>query len=488
MIYDDVGISDTTWRRAKATRAHVVIDAADYFQIAQAAMTNAKQRIMLIGWDFDTRINLSRGRRRPGGAPNRLGEFITWLADRTPGLEIKILKWNFGALKMLGRGSTVLDLARWTMHPQIEFKLDGAHPLGCSHHQKLVVIDDKFAVCGGIDMTSDRWDTSEHLDDDKRRKRPNGKLYDPWHDVTMIVENEAAAALGALARMRWERAGGDALEPCKPQSESPWPAFVQAEFQFVEVGISRTRAEYEDCPAIFEIEKLFLEQIARARKFIYAENQYFASHKIAEAIAKRMAEPEPPEIFIVTAEKADGWLEQKAMDSARARLIAAVGEKDAQNKFSINVPYTVNGTPIYVHSKVMIVDDEVVRIGSANMNNRSLGLDSECDLHIDATLPGNESAGRAITRLRHSLLAEHCGVSAEMMEKAMSAGCSMRDAAEGFGKSGRKLKRLVLEELSDAERLVADKAILDPETPDEFFEPFAKRSIFARSRILNAPD
>lgn len=487
-IYDDAGVSATTWRHVQATRAHVVVDAADYFQIAQAAMTNAQQRIMLIGWDFDTRISLSRDRRRPGSAPNRLGEFITWLADRTPGLEIKILKWNFGALKMLGRGSTVLDLARWTIHPQIEFKLDGAHPIGCSHHQKLVVIDDRFAVCGGIDMTSDRWDTSEHLDEDKRRRRPNGKPYGPWHDVTMVVENEAAAALGALARARWERAGGGSLQPCKPQAESPWPAFVQAEFQFVQLGISRTRAEYEDCPGIFEIENLFLEQIARAKKFIYAENQYFASRKIAEAIALRLTGPNPPEVFIVTAEKAGGWLEQKAMDSARARLVRAVGEKDMQHQFSVNIPYTANGTPIYVHSKVMIIDDEVLRIGSANMNNRSLGLDSECDLHIDATLPGNDSAGRAIARLRYSLLAEHCGVSAEMMEKALSTGCTMREAVDSFVKSGRILKRLVLDELSETEKQLADQALLDPEAPEEFFEPFAKRSIFARSRILNAPD
>jgi phosphatidylserine/phosphatidylglycerophosphate/cardiolipin synthase-like enzyme len=161
------------WCYSHASRAHVVIDADAYFEAAREAMMRATCRIMLIGWDFDSRISLSKKRRKKGDPPARLGDFIVWLADRTPGLEIRILKWSFGALKTLGRGSTLVDIARWSMHKQIDFKFDGAHPFGCSHHQKIVVIDDAFAVCGGIDMTSDRWDTRDHVDGDPRRKRPN---------------------------------------------------------------------------------------------------------------------------------------------------------------------------------------------------------------------------------------------------------------------------------------------------------------------------
>lgn len=484
---DDVGETKAVWRHARANRAHVVVDAADYFDVIQAAMINAKQRIMLIGWDFDTRISLFRTRKKVDGPPKRLGEYIIWLADRSPDLEIKILKWNFGALKMFGRGSTLLDVARWAMHPQIELKLDSAHPLGCSHHQKIVVIDDQFAVCGGIDMTSDRWDTSEHLDDHTGRKNPNGKPYGPWHDLTMLVEGDAAAALGKLARMRWEHAGGAPMLPCRPQDESPWPITLKAEYENVDVGISRTRAEYENCPPIFEVEELFIEQILRAKHFIYAENQYFASRKIAEAIALRMVEENPPEVFIVTSECADGWLEQKAMDGARARLIRSIGENDVHDRFSINIPYTANGTAIYVHAKLMIVDDEIVRVGSANMNNRSLGLDSECDVHIDAAVQGNEGTKTAVSNLRHRLLAEHCGVNTEVMAEMLDSCATMREAVLKLTKPGRHLERLVLPELTDAEKTLADQGILDPESPDELFEPFAKKSIFSRSRILHAP-
>ena len=121
------------------------------------------------------------------------------------------------------------------------------------------------------------------------------------------------------------------------------------------------------------------------------------------------------------------------------------------------------------------------------MNNRSLGLDSECDLHIDTAVEGNAPAGPAITRLRHRLLAEHCGVSVERMAETLSTGIKMREAVERLSHKGRHLARLTLPELTDAEKALADQSVLDPESPEEFFEPFAKKSIFRKSRVLNAP-
>ena len=79
---DDKGA--TVWRFARATRAHVVIDAAAYFELMHEAMLGARQRIFLVGWDFDSRIRLGAGRRwwnlpRRTRFPARLGAFIVWL-------------------------------------------------------------------------------------------------------------------------------------------------------------------------------------------------------------------------------------------------------------------------------------------------------------------------------------------------------------------------------------------------------------------------
>ena len=201
-----------------------------------------------------------------------------------------------------------------------------------------------------------------------------------------------------------------------------------------------------------------------------------------------MAEPDPPEIVLINPEAAEGWLEQTAMDGARVRLCHAIGEKDPNHNFRIFVPRNAAGTAIYVHSKLLIVDDEVLRIGSANMNNRSLGLDSECDLFIDAARPGNDHAAAPITRLRHNLLAEHTGLSVDAVATRLTRDPSMIALIEGAPKTGKRLTPFVLRALSEAEKTVADNALFDPERPEQLFEPFSsKRGLFRLGGILRRP-
>lgn len=470
------------WQVASANRMAVIIDAADYFVHLRTAMLAARERILMIGWDFDTRIPLLRSEGGPDDPPTSLGALVLWIAENHRDVQTKILKWDVGTIKMLGRGSTIITAARWALHSRIGFKLDGAHPAGCSHHQKIVVIDDALAFCGGIDATGDRWDTREHLGHDPRRKRPTGRAYGPWHDVTMAVDGEAAAALGRLGRDRWHRAGGDRLEPCQPEHD-PWPPGLTPQFPPAELAISRTRADYMDNGDVREIEAMMLDQIAAARRFIYAENQYFTSRRIAEALARRLGEPDPPEILLVQPETADGWLEQQAMDGARSKLVRALREKDVKDRFRVMVPYAEDGTPIYVHAKLMIVDDVVLRVGSANMNNRSLGLDSECDLTLKAQADG-DSIGKIILRLRASLLSEHCGLNPSLVEARLASGATMASIVEACEPGGRCLASLPVEALGPVDNFIADNELLDPESPDEMFEPVGRRGLFRRRQLL----
>lgn len=485
----------SAWRFARASRASLVIDADGYFELIRDAMLKARQSIFLIGWDFDTRIYLAAKRRRwrlshkDGGGeyPARLGAFIVWLAKRTPGLRINILKWNFALIKSLFRGAMILDLVRWIWKDRIDFKFDSAHPVGTSHHQKIVVIDDRFAVCGGIDMTSDRWDTPDHLHEDIRRRLPNGKFYAPWHDVTMLMEGDIAYALAELGRERWATAGGKPLDRCMPQDESAWPDRLVADFENVEIGIARTRAQYGDVSQVDEIEALFVEHIARAQRFMYAETQYFASRRIAEAIAERLDEPDPPEFVIINPRRADGWLEQQAMDTARVRLVRSLIERDHADRFRIYNPFTSGSTPIYVHAKLTIVDDEVLRVGSANMNNRSMGLDSECDVFLDARRPANAGIEPRIERIRHTLIAEHCGVPVEDLAQRLREAGSMIRVLDAMPTEGKHIERLPIESLEPLQQEIADSALLDPERPGDLFEPIARRGLFRASGRLRKP-
>ena len=489
--FDDNSVEPGVWRYARASRARLVVDGEDYFDFIQQAMLKARERILLIGWDFDTRIHLSRGRRwyqRPFRSefPSRLGSFILWLARHRPGLEIKILKWSYGFIKFFGRGSMLVDLARWWPNRQIDFKFDTAHPIGCSHHQKIVVIDDRFAVCGGIDMTTHRWDTREHLEHDPQRRRPGGNEYGPWHDVTMFMEGEIAEALDELGRSRWIRAGGKPLAPPESRSQSAWPDRLEANFENVEIGIARTRAEYGESRKVDEIEELFAIQIASAKRLIYAESQYFASRTICEAIAKRLAEADPPEIVIVHPAQADGWAEQQAMDPARAELLKAIRELDGNDRFHIYVPYT-GKTPIYVHAKLMIVDDRILRVGSANFNNRSMGLDSECDVFIDCSRPGNDHCGEVIRELRFDMLAEHCGISSQEVETLIDRNGSMAGMIAELGdRHARHLRPFHPPDPGDLLADLANRQVFDPEEPGELFEIREPRSGLFRPGSLLA--
>ena len=405
------------WRIERATKARVIVDADDYFTAARAAMVKAKKQILLVGWDFDARIRL--GEEADDGGPDRVGAFLSWLVKRSPDLQIHILRWDTGAIKTLFHAQTLMRIAQWIKSPQIHFRLDAHHPAAGSHHQKVVVIDDDVAFCGGIDMTVDRWDTRDHADEEPRRIEPDGSPYGPWHDATTLLEGPAARALGDMCRARWEVSGGGKLHAVAGGGDC-WPDAVEADFTEVDVGIALTVPEMTEQEPRYEIEALYVDLIARAKRWFYAESQYFASRKVAEAIAKRLAEPDGPEFVIVQPLSAQGWLEPIAMDSARARLVEALHEQDPHGRLRLYHPFTEGGQPIYVHAKVTVVDDEVLRVGSSNFNNRSLRLDTECDVVIDAERADDPAVRTTIAGIRNSLLAEHLDSDCETIEALLA--------------------------------------------------------------------
>ncbi|MGK7870382.1 phospholipase D-like domain-containing protein [Falsiroseomonas sp. E2-1-a20] len=456
----------------------MIIDAADYFRAARTAMLAAHHRIMLIGWDFNARIELTPD-EDTHDSPRRLGDFILWLVRRRPELEIHLLRWDIGAFKLAFRGSTILTLLRWKAHPRITARLDSVHPPGASHHQKIVVIDDCLAFCGGIDMTTDRWDTRDHRDQDPYRRRPGGTPYKPWHDATTAVEGPIAAAIGELARYRWRLASGDDLAPVRARTDC-WPTGLPAQFRDIDIGIARTSPKMPEIEAIHEIEQLYLDLIAKARRCIYAESQYFASRRIAEAIARRLAEADGPEIVLINPLSAQGWLEPIAMDTARARLREALRHHDPHQRFRIYHPVTMGGQPIYVHAKVLVIDDQILRIGSSNMNNRSLRLDTECDVVIDAGQPGNSGVSGAILDVRDGLLAEHLDKSRQEISERIAAGGSLIATIEALRGTGRTLRPYETPDLTSVERWLADNEVLDPEGSEELFEPMSGRGLLHR--------
>lgn len=426
----------------------------------------------MIGWDFDTRIALDPDADDPE-VPDRLGSFLNYVVRRRRGVEIFVLRWDLSFLKMPFRGTTPLFVLDWMTSRRLHFRLDGHHPPEACHHQKIVVIDDVLAVCGGIDMTVDRWDTPAHRDRDPHRVRPSGEPYGPWHDATMVVEGDVASRLGELARDRWFRATGNRIGPSPPR-EPIWPRQLQVDFQGVDVAIARTVPEYDGIPEEREIETLYLAAIAAAKQTIYIETQYFSSRRVADALASRLAEDSGPEVIVINPRRAAGWLEEKAMGSARALFVERLRKADRNDRFRFLCPVTENGRDIYVHAKVMVVDDVLLRVGSSNLNNRSMGLDTECDLAIEARADGDASTRHAITGVRNRLVAEHLGVEIDALRDAIAAGDgSLVGAIDKLRQDkGRSLRRFIAPQLSEAERLIAQTELLNSDRPESMSETF----------------
>jgi phosphatidylserine/phosphatidylglycerophosphate/cardiolipin synthase-like enzyme/uncharacterized membrane protein YdjX (TVP38/TMEM64 family) len=453
------------WRRVNATRAGVLIDTADYFAAFAEACRAAQRQILILGWDFDRRECLHRD-QGPRDLPDQLGAFLVELVRRNRHLNVYLLSWDFNMVYAVERELLPALRLRLQAPPRFHFRLDGSHPKGASHHQKLVVVDDHVAFVGGIDLSRWRWDTCEHLPDDPRRIDPNGKPYPPFHDMMMLVEGEAAATLGDLARERWRRAKGWKVRPPRGIHGSPWPPGVEAGLHDVQVGIARTEPTYAGRAQVREVERLYLDAVAAARHSVYIENQYFTSRRLGETLAARLADAEGPEVVLVLPERTGGWLEQVTMDVIRGRVLERLVQADRHHRLRVYFPYQpgLGDDCISVHAKLLIVDDCLLRIGSSNTSNRSMGLDTECDLAIESRSPDDRVA-QFIHGLRSRLLAEHLGCNPAEVDTALRDQPVLIEAIESLRQDGRSLRLLDWQVLPEIDQRVPDDGVIDPTEP-----------------------
>lgn len=455
------------WRVEHADRSAVLIDGENYFRAVRKSLAQAKQRIMLLGWDFDERVEMHDTVETPEG-PLRIGAYFDWLLKKNPELDIYVLRWDTGAMKSFLRFNGLRTLIRWYFHPRVHFKLDAHHPVGAAHHQKVIVIDHDTAFCSGIDVTNNRWDTRSHDEEQTYRMQPDGNDAGPWHDAAMVVQGNIARALSDYAEQHWQAAGGEPLKSVTATADC-WPKGLDADFEDCPIALARTLPEMDDQEGVHEIENLYLDLIAAAKDIIYAESQYFASTRIAAAIADRLSEESGPEIVIINPQSAEGWLESEIMDSTRARLHEALKARDKHGRFRIFHPFTAGGTSIYVHAKILIVDDHYLRIGSSNFNNRSLGFDSECDVALDASASTTGDFAEQIAHTRTDLLAEHLGVDKKTVLAAIDQTGSTIQAIEMLGNRGRRLRPYQTPDVDAAQAWLADNDIFDPKRADNQF-------------------
>jgi phospholipase D1/2 len=453
------------WRVARAERAAVLIDAAAYFGTLRKALLRARHCVYIIGWDVDSRTPLVGQSGEPeDDLPRELGPFLTALVERRPELKINILLWDYSLFFTSERQAMPAFALRWRTPPQIDLCLDDAIPLGSSHHQKIVVLDEALVFSGGLDLTIRRWDTCAHDPACRHRTDPAGKPYRGFHDVQMMVDGDAARAMTDLARQRWARAACEEL-PEVPDALAPWPEDIEPHFRNVEVAIARTEPPYAAHSVVQEVKTLFHDMVASAHHTLYIESQYLTCTRFARALARALRRNPALEAVIVGPFRYRGHMERTVMTAGRARVARILRKARVADRVLIAAPRIdhqgVAADP-HVHSKVMIVDDRYLRVGSANLCQRSMGADTECDLAIAAG--DDEAARRSILQLRDTLIAEHCGANVEEVQAAIAANDSIIAAIKSLPRRSHWLQPIVDRSLPVSPPTLWE-AVADPRAP-----------------------
>jgi phospholipase D1/2 len=497
-------VGETCWKIAHAQRFAVLIDAADYYANLRRAIIAAERSVVIVGWDIDSRTQLVPEKKPKDGYPSALLPFLNEVLTQRPELHVVLLAWDFSMIYAFEREFLPGYTFRSKAHPRLHFVLDGAHALGASHHQKIAVIDGCVAFTGGMDLTIRRWDRTAHAAIEPARVDPAGEPYAPMHDVHVAVDGDAAGAIHELVRARLEHAlqyarqSAEHVPPPKlpdPRPESAanvWPSAMRPDFEDVEVGISRTHASTSGDEAdVREIAALTRAVLLSARKYVFIENQYLTAALAGDALIESLSQPDGPEIVAVLPKVESGWLEQSSMGVLRARMLEHLRHADEFKRLHIYYPRVpdLGEHSVNVHSKVLIIDGKFLKIGSSNLSNRSLGLDTECDLSIEAA-EGETQVQAGIERVLCRLLGEHLDLQPESCLQALEQAGSLTALIESRRGNPRSLELLDWAAEDAPLNLEAlGELVVDPERPmgaDAFVQsllPFEVRLPIARSLL-----
>ncbi|MEP9378813.1 phospholipase D-like domain-containing protein [Aquabacter sp. CN5-332] len=450
------------WRLSRARRAALLVDGCNYFAQLDTALRKAQRSILIVGWDFDGRIKL-----RPDADDTTLGRLLRQLVEIRPDLHVRILVWSSAVVHAPSAPSELLIGDTWQEHPRIQLRLDTTHPFYAAHHQKIVCIDGALAFVGGMDLTVDRWDTPEHLYEDPRRLTPGGTPYGPVHDTQLLMDGDAARAVCSLAHTRWAEGTGEEVA-FRPDEVDFWPGDLDPDFEDVDIGISRAMPEWGPRAAIGESPRLTADALRAARRSIFIEAQYLTAGFIADVLEEKLKDKDGPDVVALVSRATHTLPERMIMGENRDRLIRRLTRADRFDRFRVYhpvVPSPENDCAVLIHSKLILVDDCFLRVGSSNLNNRSIGLDTELDMSIEAK---DENERAAIAAVRNRLLGEHLGAAPAQVAEALEREGSLLRAIEALNTKARGLRAFDAIDTKGSIHPVFATRLLDPARP---FEP-----------------
>ena len=463
-----------------ALQSALLVDGETYYETFFRAAELAQRSILMCGWQFDTMVRLLRGEAaKRTSRPVEFIEFLNDLCREKPELEIYLLAWDYSFVYALEREWMQSFKFRLKTSDRLHFEYD-AHPVtGGSHHQKFVVIDGAVAFSGGMDICECRWDDRRHDPDNPLRVDHQGTAYKPYHDLQVAVVGEVSGKLSELFRERWNCASSEPLSLAAPRKED----FSRFDLEALSggraipidsqcVALSRTYADERATSQISrEIRTLHEDAIHAAERLIYIETQYFTSRSIAKALIERLIEGgrSKLQVLILMPNDADTPKERFALGDSQNAVLSQVLEAAARGGHAVRLLHTVavDGAGMerstFIHSKLLNVDDRLLSVGSANLTNRSMGLDTELNLTWECE-PEDDRLGRCITRVRAELLAEHAGLLSPEELEPVDGLVQRLDVLLASGHS--RLRRRLVRPPENVDPLLC--AVFDPDGPELF--------------------
>jgi len=400
--------------------AGVYVDGGEYYTAFYRAALKARKYIIISGWQFDSEAQLLRGAEaRHARREVRMLRFLDLLCRKNPELRVYILAWDFSLIFMHEREWMQELVFNWSTSERLHFRFDDKHAIGASQHQKYVVIDGTIAFLGGMDICAGRWDTRAHLATDPDRINPDGGHYGPYHDIQAYFTGPLVLTISKMFEARWKVTTGVAPGLKAPLEGDYLQRGIGSEISARRAALSRTQGKtfIKELEPVKEIRALYIDAIRSAKRLIYIETQYLSSHAIYRALAERMEDISAPRlnIVIMLPKKQNALVETISIGLLQSRILSVLRQTARRMGHSFGVYYSTafdeagEEVPVYIHSKLMIVDDRFLTIGSANGTNRSMGLDTELNISWEACSLRDLKLLRSIRRFRTGLLMEFIG-------------------------------------------------------------------------------
>ena len=349
-----------TFAAREGNRLDLLVDGSEALPAIAAELARAESYVHLAGWFFSPELNMSRD-----DEPKIVRNLLAELAER---VDVRVLSWKGAPVPLfkpsLNDVREMLDgLAR---HTKIVARADGCTGFTHCHHEKTIEIDGKVAFVGGIDLTldgGDPWDTPNHV--------ARGGI--GWHDAAVRIEGPAVADVAQHFRLRWHGTTRESL----PRPTVP-DAVGDVEAQIVRTLPAGTyRAVRRGDYSILES---YIGALRSAERFVYLENQFLWSPEIVSTLVDKLKNPPGNDfrvLVLLPARANDG------ADISRGQVAALIHAADETTRFLACTIYARSRNlrdPVYVHSKIGIVDDRWLTVGSANLNAHSLFHDTEMNV------------------------------------------------------------------------------------------------------------